>query len=326
MRPSKKARNKKIPRISVIIPTYNRADMVGRAVQSVLNQTYQDFEIIIIDDGSTDSTEEIIRGFHDPRIRYIRHERNRGGSAARNSGICAAQGEYIAFLDSDDEWLPQKLEKQFYLFKTQNPEIAVVYTAYAIVDERGRIKKIEKPRHSGYILQKLLASNCIGASTVMAKKICFTKDTKFDETLPSCQDWDMWIRLAKKYNFAYIPEILVKRYEHSSNRITADSAVRIAGREIILKKFLKEIERQGSNVKAEHYFWMGNYLCHFGDIKKGRKKLFQALLIFPWNPKYFLHFFISLFGKRIYIKLGKFKQKCMALLSYPFNKKELRFL
>jgi len=108
-----KANNKKIPRISVIIPSYNRANTIGRAIQSALSQSYQDFEIIVIDDGSTDHTEEVIRSFQDSRIRYIRHNRNRGGSAARNTGIHAARGEYIAFLDSDDEWLPQKLELYF---------------------------------------------------------------------------------------------------------------------------------------------------------------------------------------------------------------------
>jgi len=98
--------------VSVIIPTYNRAHLVGRAIRSVLNQTYQDFEIIVVDDCSTDNTEEIVKGFNDHRIRYMRHDRNRGGSAARNTGIKASQGKYIAFLDSDDEWLLKKAESR----------------------------------------------------------------------------------------------------------------------------------------------------------------------------------------------------------------------
>lgn len=105
-------KSEKIPTVSVVIPTYNRAHLVGRAIQSVLNQTYQDFEIIVVDDGSTDNTEEVVKSFNDPRIRYIRHDQNRGGSAARNTGIKMARGEYIAFQDSDDEWLPEKLESR----------------------------------------------------------------------------------------------------------------------------------------------------------------------------------------------------------------------
>jgi glycosyltransferase involved in cell wall biosynthesis len=98
--------------VSVVIPTYNRASLLGRAIKSVLEQTYQDFEIIVVDDASTDNTEEVVRNLRDRRIRYLRHEKNRGGSAARNTGIRAAWGQYIAFQDSDDEWLPEKLKKQ----------------------------------------------------------------------------------------------------------------------------------------------------------------------------------------------------------------------
>ncbi len=105
------------PTVSVIIPTYNRANLVSRAIKSVLNQTYQDFEIIVVDDCSEDNTEEIVKSFNDSRIRYIKHKKNKGGSAARNTGIKRARGKYIAFLDDDDEWLPSKLEKQIMLFE-----------------------------------------------------------------------------------------------------------------------------------------------------------------------------------------------------------------
>src|SRR4030043_1337098 len=108
--------NKAAPTVSVIIPTYNRAHLVGRSIRSVLNQTYQDLEVIVVDDGSKDNTAEIVRGITDPRIVFLKHEKNRGVSAARNTGLKAARGKYIAFQDSDDEWLPQKLEKQLELF------------------------------------------------------------------------------------------------------------------------------------------------------------------------------------------------------------------
>ena len=101
-----------LPKVSVVIPTHDRAHLVGRAIRSVLAQTFQDFEIIVVDDCSVDNTKEVVQSLADSRIRYLRHEINRGGSAARNTGIGAARGEWIAFLDSDDEWLPKKLEKQ----------------------------------------------------------------------------------------------------------------------------------------------------------------------------------------------------------------------
>ena len=108
---------KKSPTISVIIPTYNRADFIGRAIESVLDQTYQDFEIIVIDDGSKDNTENIVKSFDDTRITYIRLKDNKGAAVARNTGIGTARGKFIAFQDSDDEWLPQKLAKQMEVFE-----------------------------------------------------------------------------------------------------------------------------------------------------------------------------------------------------------------
>ena len=116
------------PRVSVILPTYNRAQLIAQAIQSVLDQTYQDFELIIVDDGSKDETEEVVNSFDDERIRYARHEENKGANAARNTGIAMARGEYIAFQDSDDKWLPEKLERQMRIFLITSTDIGVVYT------------------------------------------------------------------------------------------------------------------------------------------------------------------------------------------------------
>lgn len=117
------------PTVSVILPTYNRAHLLERAIQSVLDQTYPDFEIIVVDDASIDNTVNIIKGIINERIRYIRHEKNKGAAAARNTGIKLAKGKYIAFQDSDDEWLRDKLEKQIKIFETVSPEVGVVYTS-----------------------------------------------------------------------------------------------------------------------------------------------------------------------------------------------------
>jgi glycosyltransferase involved in cell wall biosynthesis len=117
------------PTVSIIIPTYNRSRLLARAVKSVLNQTYQNFELIIVDDASTDNTEEVVGSFNDERIKYVRHEKNKGEAVARNTGIKAARGEYIASHDSDDEWLHEKLAKRIRAFENCSPEIGVVYTA-----------------------------------------------------------------------------------------------------------------------------------------------------------------------------------------------------
>lgn len=129
---------KKNPTVSVIIPTHNRANLIGKAIDSVLDQTCQDFEIIVIDDGSTDNTAEIVKGFDDFKIHYISHELNRGTSAARNTGIKASRGEYIALLDSDDEWLPEKLDRQVEVLQDEPSEVGVVYSDVLYIDENGK--------------------------------------------------------------------------------------------------------------------------------------------------------------------------------------------
>jgi len=308
------------PTVSVIIPTYNRAHLVGRAIKSVLNQTYQDFELIIVDDGSTDNTEKVIKRFDDKRIRYIKHEKNKGGAAARNTGIKAARGEYIAFLDSDDEWLPEKLKRQMEVFKNASSEVGVVYTGFIYVDKLGGgTSKQHIPKKRGWIYEDILVENCIGTtSTVLIERKYFKETGLFDENLPSCQDWDMWIRLAKQCKFDFIPEILVRYFEHR-NRITSNCKSVIEGHEAILRKFQNDIEKRGHKVKAKHYFRLGNYLCHSREMKLGKQYLFQAFLSYPWNPKHFLYFFVSIFGGKMYLKIAQIKRQGKQILHSFLN-------
>jgi glycosyltransferase involved in cell wall biosynthesis len=149
--------DKNPPVISVIIPTYNRAHLVGRAIRSVLAQTFQDWELIVVDDGSSDNTEEVVCSFQDPRICYISHEVNRGGSAARNTGIKVARGEYVSFLDSDDEWLPEKLEKQLACFRnTQMEQLGMVVCGRIDLDEKGEKVTEKNPDVHGWVYEDIL--------------------------------------------------------------------------------------------------------------------------------------------------------------------------
>ena len=306
----------KNPTVSVIIPTYNRAHLVGRAIQSVLNQTYQDFEVIVVDDGSTDNTEEIIKEFQkkDERIKYIKHEKNKGGSAARNTGIKAARGAYIAFLDSDDEWLPEKLKKQMKFFKNASPEIGVVYTGFIYKDELGGgTSKQHIPKKRGWIFEDILAGNCVGTtSTVIVKRKCFEKAGLFDENLPSCQDWDMWIRLAKECQFDFIEDVLVKYYTHKT-RISTDLEATIKGRAIILNKFYTEFVSRRKTY-SQYRFTMGNLYCHARNIKKGQEEFLKAIRLYPFDLKYFVYLSSALFTPDIYMKLARIKRRYLTFI------------
>ena len=193
--------SKAYPRVSVIIPTYNRAHLVGRAIQSVLDQTYDDFEVIVVDDGSTDNTMEVVSGFRDERIKYIQHPVNKGTpAAARNTGIRAARGELIGFVDSDDEWLPEKLQKQVDKFGTSSINVGLVYGGYCVIDDQTkRMIRQVYPRKRGYMLREMLRMSGPPTSvlTPLVKADCFDRVGLFDETMIFAEDWDMFVRIAE---------------------------------------------------------------------------------------------------------------------------------
>src|SRR5262245_11345247 len=190
-----------MPKISVIIPTHDRAHFLPGAIFSVLNQTFQDFEIIVVDDASNDNTSEVVAAFNDERIRFLQHETNKGGSAARNTGILNSQCDYIAFLDDDDEWLPDKLAKQMDVLLRSPPEVGCVYTGYVMVDgTTGRVIDQRTPAKKGNLANDLLRSNYVGGtSSALLKRDCLKKVGLFDENLPRSQDYDLWIRIANEF-------------------------------------------------------------------------------------------------------------------------------
>jgi glycosyltransferase involved in cell wall biosynthesis len=195
--------------ISVIIPTYNSAQYIREAIDSVLCQTYTDYEIIVIDDGSTDDTRRIIKDEY-PGVRYYRVQ-HKGVGSARNYGISMAQGEYIAFLDADDKWLPEKLEKQFNAFN-EYPEVGMVFTENrffwkAQIVDRGINKR--KKLMSGDILANIFMNSYVGTPTVMVRKSVLDDVGWFEEQLVVGEDLNMWIRIAAKYRIELIDEPLV---------------------------------------------------------------------------------------------------------------------
>jgi len=207
-----------VPKVSVIIPTYNRAHLLKIAVASVLSQYFVDLEVLIVDDGSEDGTADVCAGFaaRDMRVRYI-VQQNKGPNAARNAGIRIARGEFIAFLDSDDYWAPIKLLEQLELFG-DNGSLGAVYCDWASVDESGNITPgINRTTFTLPSMQEaLLYDNVVhgSASAVLIRRECFTRVGLFDEALWGNEDWDMWLRLAQHYQFAKVPQVLVYLLQH----------------------------------------------------------------------------------------------------------------
>ena len=259
----------KSPTVSVIIPTYNRAHLIGRAIQSVLNQTYQDFELFVVDDGSTDNTEEVIKSFRDERIRYIRHEKNKGGSAARNTGIKAARGKYIAFQDSDDEWLKDKLEKQVKAMRNLDPGVwgGMYCGFYAIINKRIVVIRATK---KGNLKKELLSKKLnIGASsTLLFSREAIEEIGFFDENFERHQDWEYLIRFFRRYKLFAIEQPLVNVYYGQEPAVEKMVTVK----EKYLSKFKGDIyefgDRKAKEIFALHWLEVCNLFAREGKVRK----------------------------------------------------------
>jgi glycosyltransferase involved in cell wall biosynthesis len=211
------------PRTSVIVPTFNRANLVRRAVESVLAQTFSDFELIVVDDHSPVPAAGALAGIRDERLRVVRHERNQGGPAARNTGIRESRGEFIFLLDDDDALLPECLACLSRRMDASPASTGVVWGGIRFIDPQGRVMRDCPATRRGNLRQALLRgekdSNVMG----LVRRECFTMAGLFDESLASCQDWDMWLRISEHFEFEVIEGVTALYYCHDgqlSNRLS----------------------------------------------------------------------------------------------------------
>ena len=238
------------PLVSIIIPTYNRPNYLQRAIESALNQTYSNLEIIVVDDCSTNNLLSIIEIFNDKRIKYFRNAENRGAVYTRNRGISLCSGEYINFLDDDDELLPLKIELQIAKFKDSKVENLGVVSC-DMEYKRKDINMVKKNHFKGNIYKKLLSQYCIYGIHSMLIKRKFTP--KFDLNLKSSQEYDLSIRLARRCNFDYIPKRLAITHT-SENQISFNYKKKIDGTRYLFKKYRSEFLRFGTKFYIYNWF------------------------------------------------------------------------
>ena len=293
-----------MPRVSAVIPTHNRAGEVGRAIQSVLNQTFQDFEIVVVDDASEDDTEKTVRGFEDRRIRYIRHAVGKGDAAARNTGIRNATGEYIAFLDDDDEWLSEKLRLQVQFCEAGGPELGGVHTArWTIITATGKRSLLSLAGRSPNDLNR----NWITTSSMLLRRRCFESVGLFDERMPSTSDYDLWIRISQEFRLGYIGDPLVNYYVHE-NGLSRNPARKIRGLEMLVAKH-RDFFATSVTDNSRRHRKMGILYCRVGEMKEARATFWQAARIKPWEARNYFYLCLSLFGPRIFGKVKAFKDR-----------------
>lgn len=210
-----------MPLISVIIPVYNGTKTIRATIASVLEQSLAEFELLILNDGSTDNTLEIVSSIADPRIQVFSYP-NAGSNPTRNRGISLAQGEYLSFIDADDIWTSDKLEAQLHALQT-HPQAGVAYSWTDCVDEQGNfLRQGAHATVTGNVLANFLLTDCIGSgSNVLVRKQALIAAGEFDETLPNAQDWDMWLRLAARYPFVCVPKVQIF-YRVSANSLSTN--------------------------------------------------------------------------------------------------------
>jgi glycosyltransferase involved in cell wall biosynthesis len=232
--------------VSVIIPTYNREKFIGDAIQSVLNQNFPGFEIIVIDDGSTDHTADVVRAFKSQEIRYI-YQPNCGRSNARNHALGLARGRYIAFLDSDDLYLPGKLLLQV-AYMEANPKVGMIYTSARCVDENGvPIMDKYEATASGWIYERIafFVPVTITLPTVMVRREVFDKVGSFDEAMERFEDTDIWRRISKHYQISALNEQTCLLRTHRDNALAAQDPAKIAE---ALNYYIEKIGREDGDI------------------------------------------------------------------------------
>ena len=303
------------PLVSVIIPCYNAARFVREAVASVLSQTYRPLEIIVINDGSTDDTEAVLQPYFG-QIRYY-SQPNHGLSATRNRAISLARGELIAFLDADDVWLPEKLARQVQCLM-QNPEIGLVHTNYMkLYDDTGeRVARQSQDLPNGNCYARLALGNVVQVSSVVLRRECLEKVGTFDDKIPrrTCEDYDLWLRMARHFDFAYIPEPLMLYRRHAANMSNNTQAI-TQDEAYVLQKALKAdpslAAQAGAQAISERLadllFAVGYRFFDDGDLAQAGPN-FRHALRFRYSPYILMLWVATFLQEPVVSRLRRYKQ------------------
>ncbi|MBC7883027.1 MAG: glycosyltransferase [Anaerolineae bacterium] len=276
-----------MPQVSVIIPAYNALKYLPETINSVLAQSFVDYEIIVVDDESTDGTAEWLRSRASGYLHFY-EQKNQGAAAARNTAIRHARGKYIAFLDADDLWEPTMLEQQVACLE-EHPEAGLVYTWMRVIDENGKpTGNLCRPKDEGFIWEQLVRTNNIYPSATMVRRGCFDTVGLFDPELPNVEDWDMWLRIANRYPVVVLrePLMLYRRHPNCNSKKTSE---RVLLR--LLDKIFDHAPEHLLALKAEcfgrNYLYLAWKALERGDIAEAWDWRRQALAKYPpllWYP------------------------------------------
>jgi glycosyltransferase involved in cell wall biosynthesis len=277
------------PVVSVVIPTYNRANILPRALESALAQTYDHLEVLVVDDGSTDNTAELVAQYAelDNRVRYLRQPQNAGVSAARNRGLREARGDFVAFLDSDDEWFPAKLEGQVERFGQVGENVGLIYCGVETIEGEGDSWTF-RPEHRGDVYEHLLLKNVIhtGSGVIIRRNVTRSAGF-FDEEIPAIEDYEYWLRIARYYEFDFVEAPLIRYFDATDvARKSLDSQDNHDARAYFYRKHGAEMRK----AKTAHLFLLESARRHraadhiVDAIRLGVQAIFLAPNSYPAYP------------------------------------------
>lgn len=281
--------------VSVIIPTYKRPpELIKRSVLSVINQTYKKLEIIVVDDSPNDYpkrklVKEYLENISDIRVRYFQHSQNLGANEARNTGIKISKGEYCAFLDDDDEWLPSKIQLQ--MEKFDDDMVGLVYCKAEVIDEvNGTTRPILNTLKKGSQYHSLLRKNFIGSNSfVVLRKEALLEVGGYNKKLLSNQDYDLFLKIAKKYTIDYVDKVLVNYYEHLGERITTNPDKQLKGRLSLYEIYKEDIIKD----KETDLIWKIKNIPLYFQSGYRKKAVLQVINLLFRHPIFFLNFLLG---------------------------------
>lgn len=309
-----------LPIFSVIIATYRRQHLLPRAINSVLKQTFTDFELIIVDDSSPDQTMEVVAGFTDTRIKYIRREVNGGCPAAKNTGIRAARGKYITLLDDDDEYFPNFLAEMFQVWESVPQSVGVSWCGTQVVKETAKDSQvieekvwhpIFKNREEAY-LSFLCARRVGGNCGLTFRRTALITIGALDERLRKADDTDLLARMVYQFDFTVISQVLIKIYHHGSGRLTMYDQTMAQAYEIILQKNEHRLNSHPT-ISAELHYKIGWIYYHSGNKIRGRYFCCQAIRHYPFHSKSWLALLLfeiaGQTGKRVHRNVSNLREQ-----------------
>jgi len=328
-----------MPKVSVIILTYESVKFVREAIESVLAQTYRDYEVIVVDGGSTDGTREVLNSYGN-RIQAI-NQNGKGISNARNVGLLTSKGEYITFVDSDDLWLPNKLEVQVKFLDEKQPVLGLIYSDAFFFPEKNiskfmdikfrnkRAFQIGKPRRGKVLRELFKTGNFIPASTVMVRKLCFERVGLFDESLAVSEDIDMWMRIAESFEIDYHDAVLAKIRLHAGS-VCHDRKRLLLGIAALNQKIVKKMPyllQEFSSKSLNRYCYkpylrLGMFYLLRSETKNAKQQIRQYIQVCPYDVGAYFWLLLTLFPSSLSsrIRLHRYVPKSLEEMVYKISR------